>query len=136
MVKVTGLDKHIRRTKALTSAKTMRNLGRATYVAADAQRVEARRLIADDAIQGAGHVPSAPGEPPNWDTGQLANEIVARQTGPLSSESEAYAPYAEDLEFGTSKMAERPFMKPASSNTKDVLKQNVIAVVKKALREV
>lgn len=60
------------------------------------------------------HTASAPGSPPNSDTGYLANNIhfVIDSDG-LGASVESRADYSEYLEFGTSKMRARPFMQPA-----------------------
>lgn len=60
------------------------------------------------------HTASAPGSPPNSDTGYLANNIhfVIDSDG-LGASVESRAEYSEYLEFGTSKMRARPFMQPA-----------------------
>lgn len=62
---------------------------------------------------GSPHVPSAPGQPPHVDTGNLRNSIRFGLTGEASGEVAVGAEYAEFLEFGTSRMAPRPFMTPA-----------------------
>src|SRR5690625_3900961 len=59
------------------------------------------------------HVASAPGNPPNTDTGRLAGSIRAVMSGTSSAHVEALADYAVHLEFGTRSMAARPFMTPA-----------------------
>lgn len=107
-------------------------IGRAIYAASDFTRTEAQRLIANGAIQGKGHVPSLPGEPPNWDTGQLATNITNTRTGVLTSETVSNAPYSADLEVGNSRMAARPFMKPAGEATQEPAEK----LVAKALRRV
>ncbi len=57
------------------------------------------------------HQASAPGEPPASDTGALARSIkVKYDRGAGTASVVAYAPYAYWLEFGTTKMAPRPFM--------------------------
>ena len=58
---------------------------------------------------------SAPGQPPANDDGILANEIAVEigVTG-LNATVESRAEYSDDLEFGTSTIAPRPFMKPAA----------------------
>jgi hypothetical protein len=65
-----------------------------------------------------GHWSSAPGRPPNSDTGYLANSIMHRMLSPVSAEVTAMAKYAVPLEFGwTSRggntVPARPFMYPA-----------------------
>ena len=62
------------------------------------------------------HRASAPNQPPATDTGFLVQNIVPDMTvgkdvveGTIISQ----APYSAFLEFGTSKMAARPFLQPA-----------------------
>lgn len=57
---------------------------------------------------------SAPGEAPAIDTGNLVNSLETRKTGVGSAVVEAGAEYAAALEFGTRKMAPRPFLRPAA----------------------
>jgi HK97 gp10 family phage protein len=60
------------------------------------------------------HRASAPGQPPANDTGFLASSIFAEPIkGEVATKIEARAPYAVHLEFGTAKMAPRPFIRPA-----------------------
>jgi HK97 gp10 family phage protein len=59
-----------------------------------------------------GHVASAPGEPPRSDTGELVGSITATGSG-LSAEVRVDSGHAVYLEYGTSKMAPRPFLQPA-----------------------
>lgn len=62
------------------------------------------------------HTASAPYNPPNSDTGYLVANInlvfPAEDTG-FAAEVESRAEYSVHLEFGTSKMRERPFLQPA-----------------------
>lgn len=113
MVKITGAQRHSQRLKRLPK-ETVAEVGKAIFVGASLIETEARRSIIQNAIQGAGHVPSAPGEPPNRDTGTLDRNVEARRTGELTAEALSQAPYSAALEFGTSRMAERPFMRPAT----------------------
>lgn len=110
---IKGLDKHLRRMRALGGAEMVRAVGAAVYESADAIRGEAFRSISAGSVSGAGHVPSRPGEPPNRDTGNLQARLKTAPTGPISAEVRSEAPYAASLEFGTSKMAARPYMRPA-----------------------
>jgi len=60
------------------------------------------------------HTASTPGNPPNSDTGYLASNVfVVIDQNKMGSSVESRADYSEALEFGTSKMAARPFMQPA-----------------------
>ncbi len=62
-----------------------------------------------------GHRASAPGEPPANDTGTLVRGIsVQVGSDDLSYDVNSLADYAGFLEFGTSKMAPRPYLQPAA----------------------
>lgn len=60
------------------------------------------------------HIASAPGQPPATDTGRLAGSIRAIESGTTHAAVEAQVDYAVHLEFGTRRMAARPFMTPAT----------------------
>jgi HK97 gp10 family phage protein len=53
---------------------------------------------------------------------------------PLKVEVSANAPYASALEFGTSKMAERPYMRPAAAKARPQVAELVKAAVTKIIR--
>ena len=57
--------------------------------------------------------PSSPGETPGVDTGNLKNKTVAEPRGALTWALVIGTEYAVDLEYGTRKMAARPFVLPA-----------------------
>ena len=102
------------RVKGLTG-EMRRRLSTAVYAIADNVKVDAQISITNGSVSGKGHVPSAPGQPPNNDTGLLADGIlVQHQIGSLEARVVSTTPYAADLELGTSKMAERPYMRPAA----------------------
>ena len=60
-----------------------------------------------------GASPSRPGEPPGLDTGFLRNSVQVDSVTPTEAIIAPHTDYAEHLEFGTSRMAARPFMRPA-----------------------
>jgi len=66
--------------------------------------------------------PSKPGEPPHARTGRLRNSIVAPPVmptdEPLVGLVGVSALYGKFLEFGTSKMAARPFVKKSIENAR------------------
>lgn len=65
------------------------------------------------------HRASAAGQPPATDTGFLANNIALKiDSDGLGASVESRADYSAFLEFGTSKMAARPFMQPALESNK------------------
>lgn len=112
----------------------IRPVTRAVFAAAQDLAVDASLSITEGAVSGAGHVPSKPGEPPNADTHVLARSIEAVSTGPLKAETSANAPYAGDLEFGTSTIAERPYMRPAAQRSRPRAVKRVVDAVNKAVR--
>lgn len=128
----------VRRTKTklgqLQGEAVIRNVGRALFAGGNMIQTEAQLSITRGAVSGKGHVPSRPGEPPNQDTGVLANNIETVQVGPLKVEVSSNAPYAAALEFGTSKMAERPYMRPAVAAKRDEVTELVRRAVSSAIR--
>ncbi len=59
------------------------------------------------------HTASAPGQPPMSDIGRLANSITFDRLGDLTATVGSALNYAPWLEYGTSRMAARPFFRPA-----------------------
>lgn len=117
---IKGADKHLRRLKKMT-AGMRKEAGKLVYTLADMHATEAAHSITEGSVSGKNHVPSKPGEPPNADTHVLDRSIHVERVGPLRANSVADAPYAADLEFGNSKVAERPYMRPAAKKVrKDV----------------
>ena len=109
-----GKDRHIKRLKKLADAgRTARLVGSVLYTGADMIRAEVHRSISEGSVSGKHHVPSKPGEPPNRDTGNLQGGLEARLVHPALAEVESGSPHARPLEWGTSKMAARPSMRPA-----------------------
>lgn len=61
------------------------------------------------------HQASAPGESPATDLGALAGSILAEPApGELAANLVARMPYAVHLEYGTTRIAARPFLRPAA----------------------
>ena len=108
-----GRDAHRQRLKRLSGPDVVKAAGRVLYVGADMIRSEAFRSISAGSVSGKGHVPSQPGEAPNRDTGVLQAHLRAELVSPLEAQVASEAPYAAALEFGTSKMEARPYMRPA-----------------------
>ncbi len=132
MAKVTGARRHKTRLQNLRRG-IRTQAGKAIFVGAGILETEARRLIVAGAVQGKGHVPSAPGEPPHRDTGQLDQSVVAVRKTTLKSEVSANAEHALPLEFGTKRMIERPFLKPATKNTRRAITKLVRRAARRAL---
>lgn len=59
------------------------------------------------------HQASAPGEAPGVDTSTLINSITSEMEGPATAIVYTDVEYAPYLEYGTSRMAARPFLTPA-----------------------
>lgn len=133
-----GAKAHIARLKYLTGPAMVREVGKALYAAGQIVENEAALSITNGAASGKGHVASKPGEPPNADTHVLDRSIETTQRGPMLVEVSANAPYASALEFGTSRMSERPYMRPARDKTKkeviDLVTKAVARVVKRSGR--
>ena len=71
------------------------------------------------------HQASAPGEPPKSDLGRLVGSLntrVTRDANAINGDLTVGTDYAQGLEYGTSRMAARPFMRP----TLAALKQKIL----------
>lgn len=112
-MKIRGDKAHKDRLARMRDPAVRRQISRGIFVAAQEVQTEARLLIMAGSVSGKDHVASSPGEAPNNDTGFLAANIEATRTGELSSQVESKAEYGAALEYGTSKMAARPYMAPA-----------------------
>ena len=131
MVKVTGAKAHKARLKRIRGAAMTREIGKAVVTAADLIKVDAQISISEGSVSGRNHVPSAPGSAPNYDTGHLSDNITAQRTGLLEAEVSSNAEYSAALEFGTSRMAARPFMQPSADKNRKKATALVHAAVKR-----
>lgn len=132
MARVRGAQEHSRRLRRMRGAGAERFIGQALFAAGEMIQVEAQLSITRGAVSGKNHVPSKPGEPPKADTHRLSDNIETVQPRPLRVEVSSNAPYAAELEFGTSKMAARPYMKPAV----DKMRPEATALVRRAIQHV
>lgn len=107
-----GKDRHMRRLRRLSEGG-QRVANKVVVVGAELIRAEAHLSISRGSVSGKGHVASAPGEPPNRDTGHLQAHLTTTNPRPLLAEVRSEAEYAAALEFGTERMAERPYIRPA-----------------------
>lgn len=100
---------------------TAQEVVRKLYVAGQKIELDAELSITAGSVSGIGHVPSLPGQPPNRDTSLLDGSIDTeiRSQMPPSVAVTSRAPYAADLEYGTSRMAPRPYMRPAVERNRD-----------------
>lgn len=118
----------------------VREVGKAVVAAAKELTVEAQHSITAGSSSGKKkgskhlHVPSKPGEPPNNFEGHLADNIEFHRTSPLTAEVSSNASYSAALEFGTSKMAERPYMRPAAQKTRPEAQRLVAEAVKRVVK--
>lgn len=124
-----GAKAHISRLKKLAGEAMVRDVGKALFAGGEMIQVEAQISITSGSVSGKSHVPSAPGLPPNQDTGHLGGNIETNQVAPLIVEVSSNAEYAAPLEFGTSRMAARPYMAPA----RDAKRKEVTQLVRKAV---
>lgn len=111
-----------------------RDIGAALFATADDVRAKSRRLITAGSVGGKGHVASSPGEPPNNDTGNLIATHETRLLEWNHAQVAVTAPYAAPLETGTSKMAARPFLGPATRASKPDMEKRVTAAIQQAAR--
>jgi len=94
------------------------------------------------------HYPSAPGNPPAIDSGELVSRIITDvRDDEIEVGAAAGAPYAEALEFGTfgkasgrsgsrtGIMAPRPFLFPAVEAEKDSIESNIMAAMAAAVED-
>lgn len=133
MAKITGRKQHEDHLRRLTSARSSAALTRGLYVAGQEIEIEAEHSITEGSISGKGHVPSRPGEPPNADTRLLDTSIhttIVSQSPPKVHVT-SNAPYSAALEFGTSKMEERPFMRPAVAAKRKRAAEIIASVIRK-----
>lgn len=128
-----GKAAHIRRLMQLRSGAA-RVANAVVYEGADMIRAEAHRLISTGSTSGKNHVPSEPGEPPNRDTGHLQAHIEASNPKPLVGRVTSSAGYAAALEFGTSKMAARPYMRVARDSKREAVQKNFVRKMNKIVK--
>jgi HK97 gp10 family phage protein len=85
--------------------------------------------------RGIEHRASAPGEPPATDTGRLVGSVTfeLEPSRPVGFVRAATA-YAKALEFGTMKMAARPFLQPALEKNRQKISALIANAAKAVLR--
>lgn len=123
------------------SARIRRAVARGIVAATEDVRGEALSLILDTPKtgrtyrrRGVEHVASAPGEAPASDTGRLANSIRTQyKKDGLVGVVVASTSYAARLEYGTVRMAARPYMRPALVNRRDAIEQTIADAIRAVL---
>ena len=134
MAKIVGSEQVSAKLRKGVSRQGMDLVQSVLFEAGQRIQTDAQTSITEGAVSGAGHVPSLPGQPPNNDTGVLANNIETLETGPFHVTVSSNARYSAALEFGTSKVAARPFMEPALQKNKKRITKRVAAAVNQANR--
>jgi len=137
VAKIFGQRVHGDRLRRLSSPVIRRRVGQVVEEGLERIVKTAQDSILEGAVSGPGHVPSAPGEPPNADTHELDQSgkvEMNRQT--LHGKATFTADHAIPLEFGTEKMEERPFLGPAGQKERPGIRRDIAAVIKSASRGV
>lgn len=124
----------LHRLRAQGAQRIIAEVAPALQAAGEKTKAHASRLITQGAVSGKNHVPSAPHSPPNNDTGHLKSNLKVTQPEPLRVQVSSEARYSAALEFGSSKMTERPFMRPAAEATRADAQRLVAKAVSRALR--
>lgn len=135
MARVIGAKAHAARLRRLTGERMINQVSAALLTAGEMIEKEAEISITAGSITGLHHVPSKPGEPPNNDAGDLVRGIETVLVAPLKVEVSSNAPHAAALEFGTSKMVERPYLRPATQKKRKEAVELVRRAVQKVIRE-
>lgn len=131
---IKGRKAHAARLRRLAGGSVEREVGKALFAAGESIQVEAQIGISTGSVSGKNHVPGPAGGYPNYDSGVLANNIETVQKEPLLVEVSSNAPYSAALEFGTSKMAARPFMTLARNAKLKEAQELVVRAVKRAVK--
>lgn len=129
MPKITGVEQAKRRIAGMASREKIEQVSKALFAGGEMLKAHAARSITAGAVSGKHHIPSAPGQPPNEDTGTLRRNITVTQLGPLHVRIASEAPYSAFLEYGTSRMHARPFMGPAVRATRP----QIVALVRESI---
>lgn len=82
------------------SAEIQRQVSASIYEIAGDVQADAQISLSTGAVGGKNHVPSAPGSPPNSDTGALADSIEVERVGDLSARVVVHSPYGAIQELG------------------------------------
>lgn len=136
-VKVVGANVHRNRLRRMKAKYMESNLVRELNAEGEDIRQEIQDDIRRGGISGPGHVPSAPGQPPNADTHNLDLSLdvrVPRGSNRTTLIVVAQAEYAAALEFGTSTIAERPFMRPVFERRRGTMIQAAVRALQSTVR--
>lgn len=135
MIKLT--DNHISRLQRITPAAMTEAIGVALLDGAEIIADDAIHSILDGAISGRGHIASLPGEPPNADTHDLDRSIhvtdLIETPGMVQTSVTADSEHAAYMELGTSRVAERPYMRPAVDRNRAKVFNDTAAAVSRVI---
>lgn len=143
-VEIKGLD-GIGRAGDTIRQSVADELNKAVFVSAQRVATEAKKSVLEGNKSGhtykrrsVFHRASAPGEAPASDTGRLVGSIHADMAGPGEATAIAGSSsvkYARMLEFGTTKMAARPFFFPALEKSKAWIRDRLQDAVRRGLEK-
>ena len=136
MTKITGGKAHAARLKRLSGATMQRELGKSLFAAGQKVEVEAAISMTagrSEVVDKKNHVPSKPGEPPAVLYGDLRRSLTTAHIAPLQVEVRADDEKAAWLEYGTSKMAARPYMRPARDKMLPAIERMIADAVKRVI---
>jgi HK97 gp10 family phage protein len=132
MVSIRGWAQARRKLQRLRGPEMVKEVGAALFAGGSLIQTDAQHSITQGSVSGKGHVPSRPGDPPNADTHALDRQIETVQMGPLSVQVQSNDPKSKFLEYGTSRMAARPYMGPAEARNH----AQVVLLVRQAVNRV
>jgi len=143
-MEIRGLDEFMRRLDGLSAVTRDETIGTALLAGALVLEGYAKAAIANPPKSGkiymhgkVAHQASAPGEAPATDIGQLYDSFSTKRDG-AEARVDVHSEYAEALEFGSSKMAARPYLRPAMDEHKDAIIEavasNFEAAIQRAMR--
>jgi HK97 gp10 family phage protein len=78
------------------------------------------------------HTASAPGEAPAADSGHLSRNITAEKERELLWNVGTDVKYGRFLEFGTMKIAERPWLRPAIEKNRALFRKRIVVAIERA----
>jgi phage gpG-like protein len=120
------------------TAEMTRAVGPAVYAVAGNIQTDAQISLSTGAVSGKNHAPSAPGTPPNTDTGALSASIEVEHVAPLHARVVVRSPYGAIQELGgatgRATLPERPYMRPAAAKNRVSGQKLMRAAVDRVLR--
>ena len=121
---ITGLEKvknNLEKKQKMTKKLLAKGVAKSALLVESAVKNKVARGSRTGKIYG-NHRASAPGEPPKTDTGNLVSSVSNNQTSDFEYNVVAVADYAYELEYGSFKVAPRPFfMKSLRENEKKIV---------------